>query len=108
MCNLLDYTGYTVIRRFTICNPPVYERPLAEDIATSFIYDVILTILKMTFQYSSSIDNKCTTNIREPPELATVKQHPQEAILLKACIRKNNCTKIFPNTDGERKYTLQY
>ena len=38
MCNLPDYIDYTVIRQFTTCNPPVYERPLAEDTATFFIY----------------------------------------------------------------------
>ena len=37
MCNPPDYTDYTVICRFTTCNPPVYERPLAEETATFFI-----------------------------------------------------------------------
>ena len=51
-CKLVDYTQaknmqinrhftvicrFTVIRRYTTCNPPVYERPLAEDTATFFI-----------------------------------------------------------------------
>ena len=41
MCNLPDYTDYTVIRRFTTCNLPVYERPLAEDTATFFISPLV-------------------------------------------------------------------
>ena len=43
-CNLLDYTDYTVIRQFTTCNLPVYERPLAEDTATFIIIIIIIIV----------------------------------------------------------------
>ena len=47
MCNPPDYTDYTVICQFTTCNPPVYERPLAEDTATFFII-LVFNSLKST------------------------------------------------------------